>query len=135
MAYIDWNDGYSVKIVSIDEQHKKLFDMINIFYVSVKEGTHREKLIELVTGLKEYTEFHFTHEEKLMKDNGYTALSSHKAEHEKFVNKVREFLDKVESGKLIISVEVTNFLKDWLINHIKGTDQLYSSLLAGKGVR
>ncbi len=134
MAYFNWTDDLSVHIPSIDEQHKKLISMINDFYDSFKSGHNREKLVELVAGLKEYTSYHFTTEENLLTKHGYEDYDNHKKQHDTFVEKVNDFQERIESGKLVVSVEVTNFLKDWLINHIQKTDREYSSFLVGKGV-
>jgi hemerythrin len=40
--------------------------------------------------------------------------------------KITEFYEKIKQDQLILSLEVTNFLKTWLINHIKGVDQQYA---------
>jgi len=37
-----------------------------------------------------------------------------------------EFYDKYQSGKLILSLEVTNFIKEWITNHIKQEDKQYA---------
>lgn len=34
-----------------------------------------------------------------------------------------------------LSLEVLNFLKNWLIKHIQGTDEKYVPFLTSKGVR
>jgi len=135
MAYFEWTDDLSVKIPTIDDQHKKLIGMINDFYDSFKSGRNKEQLVELVIGLKDYTSYHFSTEEGLLTQHGYPGFGSHKEQHVAFVEKVNDFQQRMESGKLVVSLEVTNFLKDWLSNHIKKTDQEYSSFLIGKGVQ
>jgi hemerythrin-like metal-binding protein len=135
MAYFNWTDDLSVNIPSIDDQHKKLINMINDFYDSFKSGQSSEKLMELVAGLKEYTSYHFSTEEELLTKHGYPDYDTHKEQHISFVEKVNDVQQRIESGKMVVSVEVTNFLKDWLENHIKKTDREYSSFLVEKGVQ
>ncbi len=135
MAYFNWTDDLSVKIPTIDEQHKKLIGMINDFYDSFKSGQNKEKLVELVSGLKDYTSYHFSTEEDLLTQHGYPGFDNHKEQHVAFVEKVDDFHQRMESGKLLVSLEVTNFLKDWLTSHIKKTDHEYSSFLVDKGVK
>jgi methyl-accepting chemotaxis protein/hemerythrin len=135
MPYFNWTDDLSVNIQSIDDQHKKLINMINDFYDSFKSGQSSEKLVELVEGLKEYTLYHFSAEEELLAKHGYPGYDAHEEQHISFVEKVDDVQRRIKSGKMVVSVEVTNFLKDWLANHIKKTDREYSSFLVEKGVQ
>jgi hemerythrin-like metal-binding protein len=59
----------------------------------------------------------------------------HKKEHVAFVQKVTEFKDGFEKGKLSVTVEIMHFLSDWLKNHIKGTDRKYSQFFNDKGLK
>jgi len=45
-----------------------------------------------------------------------------------------ELKGSFDKGENIITVEVMNFLKDWLNNHIIGTDKKYGPFLNSKGV-
>ncbi len=135
MATIDWNESLSVKIPSIDEQHKKLINLINGFYKNIMNQSSKEMMFDLIKSLKEYTVFHFSTEEKYMKQYGFSGYPSHKIEHEKFVEKVLDFEDRFKNGKLLLTVEVTNFIKDWVSNHIMNTDKKYSNFLIQKGVK
>jgi hemerythrin-like metal-binding protein len=135
MAFINWSENLSVKIGSIDNQHKKLVEHINAFYDSVAQGSSKEKTLELIKAMKNYTVSHFTSEENIMKQYNYPAFSAHKVEHDKFVAKVLDFEDRFKSGKLLLSIEITNFIKDWLTSHIMGTDKKYSDFLLKNGVK
>ena len=135
MAYINWNNDLSVKIDSIDEQHKKLIDLINEFYENIQKRSNHENISALILGMKDYTIKHFQEEEKYMQQLDYQDYTSHKREHDTFLSKVTTLEEKFNGGKLIISFEITGFLKDWLKNHIQGVDKKYSDFFISKGVR
>jgi len=135
MAFINWDDSLSVKINSIDDQHKKLVAMINEFYDSIINRTSNEGLLKLISEMKNYTVVHFSHEEKLMKQLNYPDFVEHKKEHDLFVAKVLDVEEKTKSGKLVVSIEITTFLKDWLKSHINGTDKKYTSFFLQNQVK
>ena len=135
MDFITWNEKYSVKIQSIDEQHKKLVTIINELYSAMKNGKSREQIGKTLTDLVEYTKYHFSYEEGLLEKAGYGDLIAHKEQHVNFVAKVAEACQKYETGKLFMSIDICNFLQNWLIHHIQGTDQKYSTLLVEKGIK
>jgi hemerythrin-like metal-binding protein len=135
MAFINWSDELSVQIESIDDQHKKLIEQINLFCTNFNQGSKKEKMETLIKAMKDYTVFHFTTEEKYMQQLNYPDYSSHKAEHDKFVKTVSNFEERYKNGKLLISLEITNFIKDWASNHIQGTDKKYSDFFIRNGVK
>jgi hemerythrin len=134
MATITWSDSLSVKIESIDNQHKELFNLINKFYEGLKNEEKHANLIKLVYGLRDYTVYHFNKEEQLMKKHDYPEFEKHKKEHAFFINAVKDYIDRINSGKLLISIEITNFIKDWISNHIANVDKAYSDFFIKKGV-
>ena len=135
MDFVVWNDKFSVKVSSIDEQHKKLVAVINDLYNAMKAGKTKEQMGKILGDLIDYTKYHFSYEEKLMEKAGYKDIEEHKKQHVAFVNKISETLDSYKAGKLIMSIDICNFLQDWLIHHIQGTDQKYSQLLVDSGIK
>lgn len=135
MALIKWNEKLSVKINSIDDQHKILINMINEFYEMIGDKSNDELISALIKKMKEYTVVHFSYEEKLFKEYNYSDFETHKKEHQGFVDKVIDLEKRFNDGKIIMSFEITKFLKDWLIKHIQGTDMKYTNFLVRKGVR
>jgi hemerythrin-like metal-binding protein len=135
MALISWNEKYSVKVDSIDKQHKRLVDLINELHDAMMNKKAKDVLLKIIRGLVAYTSEHFGYEEKLFVENGYADSREHKKEHSEFIAKISDFQEKYEGGKLTLSMEMLSFLKDWLLNHIAGTDQKYSAFLVEKGVK
>jgi hemerythrin-like metal-binding protein len=134
MAYVEWNEKYSVKVQSIDEQHKKLFEMINGFYIALKDTAPEAALQALLDSLLEYTVFHFKHEEGLMQRCAYPGLEAQQAAHVAFTQKVGDVLSRHKDGRLVLSVEITGFLKSWLTEHILQSDSKYVPALIAGGV-
>ncbi|MDQ7832682.1 MAG: bacteriohemerythrin [Desulfovibrionaceae bacterium] len=134
MALLEWNDRLSVNIREIDDQHKKLVDMVNRLHAAMKEGKADAIAMQIVADMKNYAASHFATEERHMKTHGYPDYPAHKTEHDKFVAKVVAVEKDLRSGKCALSMDILNFLSNWLVNHIKGTDKKYSPFLNKAGV-
>lgn len=134
MAAINWEDSFSVGIKSIDDQHKKLIEMINNFYSHVSKQPDINLIIELVDGMKKYTMTHFITEERYMKQYNYPDYEAHKKEHTDFVSKVNALEEKLKSRTIVVSFEVTSFLKDWIKKHIQNTDKQYTKFFIEHGI-
>jgi hemerythrin len=135
MDLIKWDDSLSVHVAIIDQQHQNLISMINDLHGAMKLGKGKDVLGKIVIGLINYTAIHFKTEEDYFSKFGYAEADSHIKEHVAFVRKVSEFKDGFEKGKLSVSIDVLNFLSDWLQNHIKGTDKKYSQFFNEKGLQ
>ncbi len=134
MALINWNDSYSVNIKSIDEQHRKLVVIINELHDAMKTGKGKQALSKIFDELVDYTHTHFTFEEKLMEKHAYNELSLHKQTHQNLIKQLNNFIESYNKGNTALSINVMNFLQDWLIGHIQGSDKKYTSHLNSKGV-
>ena len=135
MALITWNDTLSVKVAEIDRQHQKLISMINELNDAMRQGKGKDVLGEIIKSLVDYTVTHFKTEETYFDKFGYPEKDSHKKEHTDFVKKTSDFKEGFEKGKLGLSIELMNFLSNWLQNHIKGTDKKYSQFFNEKGLK
>jgi hemerythrin len=134
MALMAWNSTLSVKIKQFDDQHKKLVDMVNELHDAMKEGKGSAVLGKILNGLISYTASHFSEEERIMSQHSFPGLALHKAEHDKLVKHVLELQEKFKAGKAILTSDVMNFLKDWLVKHIQGDDKKYGEYLSAKGI-
>ncbi len=134
MALLVWNDRLSVNIREIDAQHKKLVDMVNRLHDAMKAGKAESILMQIVDEMKKYAASHFATEERHMKAHGYPAYQEHKAEHDRFVAKVVQVEKDLKTGKCAMSMDILNFLSNWLVDHIKGTDKKYSPFLNQAGI-
>jgi len=120
---ITWSDALSTGVDGMDKQHRKLVDMINELFVAMRDGRDRSAIAPILQQLIDYTASHFSAEEMLMKNHNYPGLEEHKKLHAQFVSKVLDFQKRFESGHRLTPAEVFNFLKGWLLSHIKAEDR------------
>ncbi len=130
MALLNWNNSYSVGNAELDTQHQKLVSMINELFDALKEGKGNDIQGKILKELISYTQNHFRKEESMFERTSYSEVIAHKAKHKEFEARISDFKKSFDSGKIGLSIEIMNFLKDWLINHIKGTDKGYVSFLS-----
>ena len=135
MTLIKWSDNLSVQVAAMDQQHKKLIDLINELNEAMSKGKGKEVIGKIVTGLVNYTKMHFGEEEKLMEQANYPDLNEQKNMHRKFIEKVNGYKKEYESGSLGLSIKVIDFLSDWLKNHIQVEDKKYGPHLNRQGIK
>ncbi|HCL82259.1 MAG TPA: hemerythrin [Nitrospiraceae bacterium] len=133
MALIVWNEKFSVNVKEIDEQHKKLFNMINDLDDAINAHRTTQVLSKTLDDMINYTVTHFGIEENYMKDSDYPEFPEHKKAHDEFTFKVKRLQKDFAAGREVFSLDVMNILKDWLSNHILFMDRKYMPFLSNKG--
>jgi len=124
-----WSDKYSVGNTLIDSQHKKLVALINELHSAMKEGRGKDSLHKILDDIVDYTVEHFNTEEALMRKANYAGLTAHKAEHEKLKETAVALQKSLKAGETTMTLDVMNFLRNWLVNHIEGTDKKYKGII------
>lgn len=132
-----FTDKYKTGIEMVDEEHKKLFeiiretnDVINTEFVHDKY----DEIMRLLAELKNYTEIHFSDEENLMEEIGYPGLEAQRMAHESFVEKLvtidLDELDEIDDNQQEYLLHLIDFLLGWLVNHIIGMDKKIADYMA-----
>lgn len=136
MAFMVWNDRLMTGIAAIDSDHRRLVRMINDLYDAIGAGEGQGRFPGLLARLMEYTQMHFAREERLFAATDYADRGPHKAEHAQMVAWLEGMAAKhQERSETALSLEMMTYLKDWLFDHILGSDQRYVAHLRAAGVR
>ncbi len=136
MAKIEWDDSLSVGVGLIDEQHKRLIQKLSDLSDAIDEGHEFNKIIKTLDFMIDYTDFHFSTEEKHMAEHDYPGLDDQKNQHAQFKVTLNHILEdfKEEGPTRALATSINVFLLNWLINHIKGTDLKLGKFFAEKGL-
>ena len=123
---IEWNDKYSVNISLIDEQHKKLFEIINKAIIANKHSKVTKDVLGILDEMTEYALKHFETEEHYMKEFKFPEYQTHRNEHIDFTSSSIDYKNRVIGGDFQIINEILEYLKQWLVNHIQVTDEKHT---------
>ncbi len=126
MGYFDWTDELSVGIKEIDDQHRRLVDMLNTLGTALRGKHGRDVQKAVVDGLVDLAISHIAEEERYMKLHGYPGLEAHRAEHEKLSAWATDLKERVGRG-FVVTLEVLDRFKGWLQNHFTSIDRHYAS--------
>lgn len=131
MDILVWDESISVHIPHIDQQHQKLIGWINSLDEAIAAGKGELVVAAVLQNLIDYVSEHFAQEEQLMISYDFPGLGKHRKEHDYFVQKLRDIQTGFQGGA-VMGRSTYDFLTDWLICHIKGTDQKYSEFILKK---
>ena len=130
-----YTEEYSVKVINMDDQHKRIFDYINQVHAELKLKSPIDSLIPIMEDLLDFTTKHFAEEQILMKKINYSGLPKQLSEHTALLSQVADYIEMMKSGEEFDMIGVLVFLKEWLFNHIKVEDQKYSIPMNKNGIK
>lgn len=118
---------YYTGIDFIDEEHAKLFEIANRAYDLLTNQFVTDKydaIVAVLEELRDYTKYHFNHEEEYMKSINYPKRFSQLHQHTQFINKLESYnLKEIDVNQQEGLLEILDFLALWLQSHIKGMDK------------
>ena len=118
---IQWLPKYSVGNKEMDEQHKKLFSMINEFF----HQEDKQAVIKLFKSLATYVDVHFKAEENLLRQINYPETVEHIKKHDELKDKFHLLEQKLEHYNIDLHHKISTFLYNWLTSHILKSDMDY----------
>ena len=124
--YAEFNENLVTGNELIDSQHKELIDKINGLVKSCETHAELSVAVNMLNYLADYTDFHFTAEEKLQEEIGYPGIEEHKKKHKEFVqaiDELHEMLVEEEGPTKAFAEQVNKKVIEWLYNHIQGFDR------------
>ena len=134
--FVVWTEKMSVGVALLDDDHKKLISMLNDLHDGISSGHGTERLEKVLDGLVSYVGSHFAHEEELFAQTGYPAASEHIPEHRALAKLALDVQARYNKGQFdALSLETLDYLKNWLNEHVLGSDKKYMKHLRASGCR
>jgi hemerythrin-like metal-binding protein len=131
---IEWKDIYSVGVKEIDDQHKHLFEIIGEFSELTRSKQEPKVLFQTLNALVKYADSHFRTEERYMGEHDYPDRTAHEKEHVAFVEEVFSLREQISEPDPESYHKISDFIKNWWISHVLGTDMAFKEFFADKAV-
>jgi hemerythrin len=124
-----WQQEYETGHSLIDEQHQSLFEIVNTLHEAVINREDVDTLQRIMDGFARHTVDHFQQEEALMLMVHYPDYARHKQTHDLLLSKMSSLLQKLHAQHVEMTVDITQFISEWLTHHIKGEDRKMTQFL------
>jgi len=112
-------DKYKLGIDIIDEQHQKIFDLIEKLCKNIDENG----LEIIINELKEYSIYHFDTEEKYFNNINFKLAVEHTQLHNIFIETIDYYYENFEK---LNKKKLYTFLQTWIKKHILIEDKKYT---------
>lgn len=124
-----WDDTMSVGVRVFDAQHKYLVTQIQQLSKALRDGSGEKVIEKILSHLAAYTSFHFKTEESYMVNCKYPEYLQHQEEHNKFKYDLAVLIKRYQEGDRVVNTATYNFLRDWILYHIKDKEGGHDSRL------
>jgi hemerythrin len=133
-----WSNNFSVGVREIDEQHKKLVEILNelIAYASNDSACESKNIDETIKKIVEYKTIHFGTEEKYFKQFSFEGTDEHIQKHRGFDQEVSGLLSNFQKdGEKNQLIELLDFMENWFTDHLLNMDQKYVQCFKKNGLK
>ena len=131
---LQWHEEYSVGILRLDNQHRRMFELANAVLEALQAGGPAAVTLPPLDALSEFAHYHFGAEEALMVRHAYPLAEEHRAHHAELSARLAGLRQGIAAGADMGAIDFLGFLQGWLIGHIIGEDRRYSVYLNDHGV-
>lgn len=122
MSLIEWKKEFSVGVAAVDLEHRDLIELINDLHAMMGKSATQEQVIASLGEIFAQISAHFALEEKLMRDTKYEHFRSHKDDHEKLLDEIRDIMDRVEDDGRFDDQRLSDELDRWFTEHFRTHD-------------
>jgi hemerythrin len=126
---LQWSENLKIGIREIDEPHKALIAMVNELHQAIVARNAKDTARDILDRLADYPRTYFRDEEGLMQRSGYSALGSHREQHEDLIRRVSELREQFDTGNSKITFELMFILKAWLARHVNESDRRFGAYM------
>jgi len=112
-------EKYKLGIEIIDNQHKRIFEIIE----KLCDQECDDCMSEIIQELKDYAKYHFDTEETYFKNIGYIGADEHINLHNIFTQTISYYSD---TNSKLNKKKIYTFLQSWIKNHILIEDKKYT---------
>lgn len=134
MESFQWSTQYETGLLEVDEQHRRLVDLINHYGEKLAENVPvLEDIASVCTELFDYAKYHFQEEEELMERVGIDErhLDQHVEFHRSFLADATGIHNDIAPDNPGPASQLLHFLTHWLVHHILHVDQNMARQIGG----
>lgn len=130
MPLIAWHDGFLTGIASLDHEHREMIELLNDMADSVLPEGDAERVADFLGEVYAKIQAHFALEERIMRAHRYAGLATHKADHERLLDELREIMESQEDDAGFDYREALSIrLRDWFMVHFHEQDAKLHDLM------
>lgn len=119
-----WDPSLSVGNDELDDQHRKLLDLVRkVLWLALIEddSSVRIKFVRIINEIVHLALNHFECEEKILALHGFQGLEKHKTEHDKYLNMLAELLYGATQDNLDLKA-MAGLIAEDLYDHLLTAD-------------
>lgn len=122
MNLLKWKQEYSVGIQSMDDEHRKMIDLINVVYAKLESKSDADQIEQCLGDIFNTISMHFALEERLMRSHNYAEFDAHKEDHEELLDQIRDLMDEFVNDPDAGAVALEQQLSAWFEDHFATFD-------------
>jgi len=130
-----WNDKNDCGRLTIDTQHRRLFDDVNLVLARMPAGAADPAFLDSMDRLVADVSAHFRDEEALLREEGYPEAEAHAKTHEALETKAKALLRDSRDGFVGLDRLVSFLVYDLVLLHMQIEDKKFFPFLRMRGGR
>ncbi len=123
MTLIAWNASHETGYSPMDAEHMRLAGLLNELHDDLLQGSSLTLIETEFQRIARDTASHFRHEERLMEKSSFPDSPNHLLAHQQLEAQIADLLRQIDAGEPVFTLDLVEFLRNWLLNHITTMDK------------